>query len=210
MLELRIIFFSIIYFFVFFKIRKYKNSRVLIIILSVIVFVSCLISYFITFENLFITFSSPQKSYKYSYSNDVDFIVEGIDTDFVVSFEEANKNNFLIIPKNEDGWKIGRGIDTKFIKVKTIDKYLIQVYRYKNSNDYYILVEDSLSKKTLSVSDNRDSDVKCLERKITGNRMACAYFIYVNILDEDYKLFVDGQSINIMDDVGDIPLPLIH
>lgn len=68
------------------KVNKSKTKKIVIIAVSVALFV---VSALIPFENVFITFSTPEASYKYHNQGTPVICVEGQDTDLIVGQKET-------------------------------------------------------------------------------------------------------------------------
>lgn len=147
-------------------------------------------------ENAFITFSSAESSYHYTNVGKVNLTVSGEQTDLVVA-QKGNANSLLIIPKSEDGWKIGIGVYTKSAFYTASNGATVRVYRYKNSSDYYVEVLDSAGDKA-EVTDNCNSEFHSVERFNTALDKNCyTYYAYVSNLDDTYTVLVDGAAITV-------------
>jgi hypothetical protein len=64
------------------------------------------LSYLVPFENLFITFSSPESAFKYKINKDINAIIEGNDSTFII-YSNDGANSFEAFPKSKNGWKLG-------------------------------------------------------------------------------------------------------
>lgn len=176
---------------------KMHNKRVLKIFTAIVCLVICIALNFVPIENLFITFPTVQSSYKYSNTGNADLIINGTETDLVIS-ENKGTNNVLIIPKNNEGWKIGRGIDTKAFFNKNINNVLISVYQYKDTQDYYIILTDMVGN-LYQISDSVGSVFESHEINVgSSNESYFEYFVYVNHLDENYSLTLNEETIYIL------------
>lgn len=89
--------------------------------------------YLIPFENAFITFSTPEKAFHYTNSWDIDNIVSGKETSFVIA-SKNNVNTYKIVPKTQKGWKISSALATKDMFQYFCNGISIHIYRYKNSS----------------------------------------------------------------------------
>lgn len=188
------LFFLIIIFiicYVFIKksnvINKYK--RYLFSFFMAVVF-SVLLA-FVPIENVFITFSSAESSYNYYNKGYVKLVVEGEATDFVIG-QKDEVDIYAIIPKSNNGWKIGLGSNIKRIKNIISDDAVINLYQYKNSDDYYIVVLSSNGGE-LKISDSRNSKFYYLEGNNESIKSFYKYYSYVNCFDEDYTITVNNK-----------------
>lgn len=136
MFRLGIGFIIAIVLFVLIKYTKtiYKRKCCIAAFIAVSITVSLL--YLIPFENAFITFSTPEKAFRYTNSWDIDNIVSGTETSFVIA-SKNNVNTYKIVPKTQKCWKLA-SIATKDMFQYFCNGISIHIYRYKNSSDYYI------------------------------------------------------------------------
>lgn len=195
---IRIIFLSIVFLVSFLLIRKsriinkFRWSVVAFVIATVITTISALIP----IENAFITFSSPESAYSYKNYGDVKLVVDGEKSDFVVGAKD-DTDNYLIIPRSNDGWKLGMGLDTKRVYQTVSDGITIYVYQYKNTDDYYITVLDTNGGFS-DITDNRNSIFKYSEKQnSTLDTTFYTYYAYINNFNEQYVLSVNGNLIKL-------------
>lgn len=140
-------------------------------------------------ENAFLTFSSPQSAYQYNHTGDVKLVVSGEITDFVVGVQ-GDVDEYAILPKSDDGWKLGMGFDTKRIHQTVSDGIVVYVYQYKNTDDYYITILDT-SGGPLELTDNRNSNFQCLEHTNEAlDTTFYTYYGYIHDYDDSYALTV--------------------
>lgn len=190
---LRFIFCGILfYFFVnFIKKSRIVNKKRSIIILFVLSFVLLEISSLIPIENLFITFKTPEQSYNYKYLEKVSLVVNGKETSFVMSGK-----NITIIPKKNGGWKLENSLKTKTIKTTHSDGMFIQIYGYKDSRDYYIIMNDTKGE-IRNIKDNCNSEFYRLKSKTVNGKNHYDYYAYIKDFNNNYEINIDGKSIKI-------------
>ena len=137
--------------------------------------VSMLVLYFVPIENWFLTFESPEAAYRYTAFGKTNIIhkIDGNESTFMIDRSES-VDTHLIIPKSEDGWKIGLGSDTVCFYNKIIDDKIITVYRFKNSDDYYLFVQ-TVNTKNVEVKDSRNSEFFKLEESSIYFSTYCTY-----------------------------------
>ena len=154
------------------------------------------ISALIPIENCFVTFSSPELAYNYNHTGDVKLIVDGEKTNFVIS-EKGYVDDYIIIPKSINGWKLGMGLDTRKVVQKIFDGITIYVYQYNNTNDYYITISDT-NGCSLNISDNHDSEFQFLDKyNSTLNKTIYTYYAYINTFNDQYLLNVNGKIVKV-------------
>lgn len=181
-----------IFFLSIFIIRRmdFKKKTLLTRMAFVLAIVICLVLNFVPFENAFVTFDSPEDAYRYykGWSQEIDLFVEGRNSDFVIT----NKNEILIIPKMKEGWKLGIGPDIKHVIWGSSESGTISIYRYKETNDYYVqvIVADDIVQK---VEDSYDSTFVTGGEERTGK----VYFAALERFDKQYKIYINGEEVEI-------------
>ena len=178
---------------------KTKNKRKLKLFTFILCGIFVTVLSLVPFENLFITFDSPEKSYNYVYSEEIKLVVPGNESDLVVGEKDDGTLVSLIVPKTNKGWKIGRGFDTKIIvPYKLLDaKNSISVLRYKNTDDYFLSIysyEDSL----LEIEDSINSEFLILRRTVYEKTIT-VYYVYVYNMNAEYVITINGNSITPLD-----------
>ena len=183
--------------------RKFKITlkKVHFLVISIITVLVVVLLMFIPFENLFITFESPKAAYDYytSRNSDISLIVEGKNCDFIIVRKRESYYLYSMIPKTENGWKIGIGSDIK----KVFDSYnddgiFITVYQYKNTSDFFVEVYD-INGGEIDVSDSYGNVFYSLkEEKHALEKSFYTYFANIPEFNSDYSMFINGtmQSLN--------------
>ena len=175
------------------KIHGRRLAYVISTSLSMIITVSLA---FLPFENLFLTFDSPEKAYEYVNSShgEISLVVSGDHSDFVLS-EKDDAKTYLIVPKAANGWKVGRGIDTKKIAYKFVNGISVSVYQYKNTGDYFVYVLDT-SGGASQITDSKQSDFYSLENNSNLlDKTFVSYYAHISNFDSQYWVIVNGIQI---------------
>lgn len=177
------------------KNKKYRKRVLYIVFASMSVFFY-VVSMFFPFENLLVSFDSPKSAYEY-YSFDrskIELVVEGEHCDFLVA-RKGSSETYLILPKTEDGWKIGIGSHTKRIVQQQSDEVVVYVYQYKNTSDYFVTIF-STSGGELTVSDDSNTEFFALERKddVLGSTFV-TYYGHIANLTSQHCVTVNGNEI---------------
>lgn len=156
----------------------------------------CLVlSAMLPIENIFITFSTVEASYSYSNVGTVQLVISGEKTDFVIG-QNGDTDTYTIIPKSDNGWKLGRGLDTKRVLHRVSDGIIVTVYRYKNSTEHYITILDT-NGGISEIKDNYNLEFQYLQKPNSAlNKTFYTYFAYVNGFDEKYVVTVNGKTIS--------------
>ncbi|MBQ9859461.1 MAG: hypothetical protein IJO76_02135 [Clostridia bacterium] len=146
---------------------------------------------FLPFENSFVTFSSPEAAYKYYYPTASPYqIIKGNESDLVLGDGRDGTTTILIVPKNEDGWKVGIGSEINTVYNGIAGTLPVQIHRYKDSNDYYITVFGEHGKE-LSISDNRGSTFA------SDLQLRNVYRAHIADMNRQYELTVNGEKIDL-------------
>ena len=173
------------------------RKRMLYIVFLILSVILIYVSMFFPFENFFISFDSPQAAfdyYNFGKSNIV-LVVEGNDCDFIVDSKDNSTYSHLIIPKNEEGWKIGTGINTKIIAQKHYDGITVVVYQYKNTNDYFITIIDTSGNETI-ISDDYNTKFYSLEQNVNYlEKSFVSYYAHITDFNLQYSVTVNGNKI---------------
>lgn len=199
----RLVFGSIVFVTCFILIRKSRtlHKRRWLITAFVAAIILTTISALIPIENAFVIFSSPESAYHYNNSGDVKLVVNGEESDFIVG-SNGDTEVYTIVPKSNDGWKLGMGLDTKRVVQITSDGISVCVYRYKNSDDYYITVFDTTGG-PFDITDNRSTKFQCLDESNSAlNKTFYTYYAYINDYDNQYVLTVNGKTIKTQEAVS--------
>ena len=151
---------------------------------------------FIPFENAFFTFESPIQAFNYynSTSKEIKLVIKGESTDFVVG-GDADSNINLIVPKTDNGWKIGLGKDIKRVFQRNVEGYSICVYQYKNSDEYYLSVL-KVDGGNFEISDEFNSEFYSISKYNDSlNETQYTYYAYIPSFNAQYSIFLDGAEI---------------
>lgn len=176
---------------------KYKfKGYIFSVILSVILVTTIA---FLPFENLFITFDSPEAVYNYVNfgKSNIELVVSGKNCDFIID-DKKTSYSYLIVPKCQVGWKIGIGSNTKMIMSKIYNDIVIDVFQYKNTNDYFIVLLNTKGE-SINLKDSNNSVFYSLKKSNKQiNEIFITYFVNVFNLDSEYWLSINGERIPVI------------
>lgn len=175
---------------------KIIRKRILYIISSITSLILITVLAFLPFENLFFTFDSPKAAYKYYNfgSSNINLVIKGDKSDFVIA-SKKDFDEYLIVPKNDNGWKIGIGSNTKRIIQKVSDEVAVYVYQYKDTEDYFITVLD-LKGGNSKITDSYGSEFYSFKK--TNNSLGktfTTYYTHISKLDSYYFVTVNDTQI---------------
>lgn len=180
----------------FIKRRVSGKANIKIFIILAVVISSLL--WFVPLENLFMTFDSPEDSYRYfnEPDSDIKWVVNGNDSDLVVGNIDGVSSHF-IINRAENGWKVGLGINRMTVAQKMFDYGVVYVFRAHGSGDYYLTVIN-LSPGLLEVSDSVNSEFLAFEDYDSRDgKIYATYYAVLTDKDEQYRLYINGNEISI-------------
>lgn len=171
-------------------------KRVLYAVFTCISAALIVVSAFLPFENLFVTFNSRKAAYEYFNfgKSNIELAVEGDNCDFVVD-RKNDSDTYLIIPKTENGWKVGIGLNTKRIVQKISDGIVVYVYQYKNTSDYFITVLNTNGGET-SILDDYNTEFYSLknENDLVGKTFV-TYYAHIPDFNPQYSIIANGNKI---------------
>ena len=177
------------------KKMKFKGRKIVIVVVNIILL--SFLNY--PYETQFITFKSPEAAFKYvNPGNEPSIVIEGKESAFIV-LEKSGSYVASFYKKVDNGWKATQNYGGSTIKSNAEDyfndHYIMTIYQYQKTKDYYIGISSDL--KELDVSDNLDSDFipykKCFKYK---SEEFCNYHYYAYIYDfnEEYEVTIDGKK----------------
>lgn len=154
---------------------------------------------FLPFENFFVTFDSPQAAYDYyTFGKPNIVLVVGGDSCDLVIDRQSEADQYLLIPKTADGWKIGLGSDTKRAFRKISDGTIIWGYQYKNTSDLFLMIlnrdEEAI------VTDDRNTTFYSLEKYNAALKTTVVvYYAHISDAQTPYSITVNGTKIALND-----------
>ena len=175
----------------FAKYKKAINYKRVIMFGVISLMVTMLLN-FVTFENLVYTFDSPEKAYNYFNADlKTEMLVQGKDSDLIVG-KKDNKLSYLIVPKSEDGWKIGHGKDLKTASFRadgSADFSTIMLFQYKNENEYYIAVS-TIKNNDFEITDSCNSKFVIFEPDENINM----YYAAIDNYNSEYWIKINDEK----------------
>ena len=173
------------------------EKKQLLYIVSLVVSLVISVGLFLfPFENLFITFESPETVYDYVYfgENHIDCVVEGEKCGFIVG-ENDNSQIYLIIPKKSNGWGIGVGSDTRMISQKITNGIIVYLYQYKNTDEYFVTVLNTAGGQS-EIRDSCNSSFYSVEKENKAlGKTYVTYYAHISKFNLQYHVIVDGDKI---------------
>lgn len=173
---------------------KHRRGTLFGTIFGMVVFTSFL--FYIPFENLFVTFDSPITAYNYYHVGDtaIDVRIDGENSSYVIDCESESKSTYFIIPKVEDGWKLPTLLNNQFVAFASSDKITADVIQYKNTKDYYVVIDTNVE--GLSISDDYNTEFRSsIIYDNYGVITKILYYAYIPYFDSQYTITVNGNKL---------------
>lgn len=173
------------------------NKRKYVLITGVIILLLWLISPLILFENTSMTFETPEDAFEYAQTDVeiVELIVEGDNTAFVIAQNDMSALTLGIVVKTSDGWKPASAFEYKCIKRGYLNSILVEVYQYKDTNEYYVFSSSGFDE-LYEIADNKNTEFSDVNtRNSLGEKLQHSYLGYVPSFDEEYAIAINGQDI---------------
>ena len=157
--------------------------------------------YCIPFENLFVSFSSPEEAYHYYEPyGDVQFVSEGTDSAFVYG-----EGGSMAIKRKKDGWgffasgsrqntfkNLYRKTLSLDTSVDSINHTSVSIIYVPGTTDYYVMV--SSTSNPVTVEDSIKSEYSFVKRE-WGMTVLYTAYAYLGRMNENYTIVVNGEQI---------------
>ncbi len=184
--------------FFFIQKSQFIHKKCWILILTIATLILLTILALFPFENVFITFSSPEAAYNYMYNGEIRNVIEGKKTDMVIAGKNST-DTIQIIPKSDTGWKLGTGSDIKIVTNKVIGDVCIYLYQYTITNEHYLIIMNADSGE-LKITDTLETEFLC-ESKYNASlaKHFYTYYGYVGVPDDDYSVTVNNEEMFIFE-----------
>ena len=149
-------------------------------------------------EDYFITFKSPEAACEYSISSksNIALVVEGDHSDFIVARNDNSDSTYTysILPKTADGWKVGLASYLEKVAAGLNDSVGINVFRYKDTSDYFITI--TTFDEDTTVSDEYNTRFYPLEHYSDHKEKTFVdYYAHLTDFDPEYSVIVNGSKV---------------
>ena len=182
------------------KFTKVRKQYISVLTIAIILVVTTVLAG-VPFENAFVTFSTPEESFNYFHNKKFEsqLVIDGEKSSLVIGGENGDYA-VQIVPKAEDGWKLARGVDTKVVVNESVDGVAINVFQYKDTQEYYISVVNTNGEE-IEISDSYSSEFSSLTYKNIAlnngslNKTIKTYYAYIDNFNEQYFITINGIEI---------------
>lgn len=177
---------------IFLVIRKLKSTHKVTLptfICSLFLLI-CAVLLLFPIENLFITFTSPEQAYEFTYPQNTKVtVVEGAKSTLVMGVNKENEIEYQVFPKTKNGWKRLGLLQIQFYQFYPAAGISTTLVRYKPSGDCYAWVH-SLRNQDCEITDELGSQFRS-DEELTGDILH-EYYAYVGQPSGTYTLTIDG------------------
>ena len=151
------------------------------------------------FENLFVSFDSPEAAYRYLKENPIIQVIDGKNTTLVVAegsqiIPKANKTKDNVVR-----WKLPMQNATTFRYKDVEHGILVFLYHYKGTSEYYLRAQ-TMTTEPIQVSDSLASEFVFSEKKIPlTDQKSVECFAYIPDPPKDYWVKINDQTVDLSD-----------
>ena len=184
-------------------IKKIRTPDVAVARIFLIVLVMAQTSVLCLFpvENYLFSFESAEKAYHYANSGEIETVIEGEDSEFVVG-KNDDAYVYSIIPKTEHGFKASVGADLKRVFYDFNNGIKVEIYQHRSIDDFYVSVMDT-NGGDFSAKDNVNSKFYPVAEEIKAlGKTYYTYYAFINAENGRYELTVDGEKAAELDALG--------
>lgn len=173
-----------------------RNKKHYFIILFILISTVNIISFY-PIENFFITFNSPERAFGYYAFGEIQTIVYGEDSCFIVYLNENDIYKELIFPKSRNGYKLPSNILSKNVVKKQEPGKNMKVVHVVGSNDYYISGNTVTKDKNIKIRSSDDSEFNCISVNLeTSDYKIVLFYGYTNYFPDnydDYMIYINDK-----------------
>ncbi|MBR6801153.1 MAG: hypothetical protein IKM61_05345 [Eubacteriaceae bacterium] len=184
---IRMMIISVLFMIALFLIKSGKLQNRFLTFVCVIILSTLLCM--VPFENLFMTFDSAEDAFEYKKREEVVLVVNGSVSDLVVG-EDPKTGDYVYcaFSKSPDGWRLGMGTDLKKVHNSVSEDAVVEVFRYKDTQDHYIILHD-IKGNIGNLSDAYGNEFYKLGEM--------SHFGYVDGFSDEYEICADGNMLAI-------------
>lgn len=179
-------------------IRK-KIEKILVLILCIVL---SLILVIFPFENLFYSFSSPEKLFNYISTDKIIDVAYGNNSCMIYYQTDKNSYSYTFSERCKDGYKILNCFSYKKVYSKLDSNGSFYVYNIVGTKDFYVLASIN-SVANIEVYDGNGFKIKTDIKHVMNTNFI--FFSVTNLTDEHY-LLINAKKVKITrhrEDTGD-------
>jgi len=176
-----------LFFVLVFTIKKVaiKKRQPYLIWTILLVFSLSSLLYFFPFENIFVSFKTPESAAFYYNNYDTIDVIYGQDSCLVISENNSSKKQQILI-KDDEGWKIKTGFSIKTIAQQSNNLNYLKIMNVNGSQDTYISIINIFGD-NVDIQDKYNTHFKKTE---PGH-----YYGYLSNYSEGYSITINSIEI---------------
>ena len=174
--------------------RARRKSGQLKAYAAAVFFGAVLVLYFLPVENLIIGFSTPESAFGYNNSDEIMEICEYDNCALVIAATGDGEITTHVLPKKDGKWKLETTYNRRR-DVTTKNYCMVERLYAPDSDDCFIIVTHSTSGNIADAPTNVADSRNTKFMAVAYPDMITFYYGFVENMDNDYTLHVDGEKI---------------
>jgi hypothetical protein len=174
--------------------KPFSRRKLSATLVSVVLITGMLV--YLPFENIFLSFDSPEKVFAYVRTGVVQELLFGRDSCLVVYEDSSGNNASLIIPKTGSGFSIPNPFTTKNVSASLQGSHVWRVLQTRNTQDYYVVGLTYPAESMVQVirGNSLQSHLEVTRRIESGS-----FFIALERLTHEDYLLIEDNKFQIME-----------
>ena len=173
-----------------FVVLRKKTSKLRI--LKAVAGFTIAVTLFMPFENLILTFSSPQNAFSYTFDfGNIIEVIENKNSALVIYDDKGSTTSTLII-RSDDRWKAPFLPNDSTLGSLAYNSGIFMLTKERNDNNFYLML--TVNNGTKSISDNQNSIFK----KYFEDGYYTKYVAYIENCDNNYVVDIDGKKTKLL------------
>ena len=188
---IRVIFFIILVIISVLLYRKVGSKRLFLLSISLTI-IFMIVVWFVPFENVFVSFDSPQAVFEYAGHGEIINTVENTDSVALITKRQNNNFSTFFVIKNGDKYKIASFNSDFQLANKQYNSVNICLYNIKGTEDYYLRIWGVVTDE-LDLSDSCNTVFEPYYDQFSDMLIVNAIVTIPNI--NDYHCYINGDKI---------------
>ena len=168
------------------KCRRLRKTGIVLLV------VLCLVVCSLPFENLFVTFQTPEEVFAYSKSGDIIQMVENENSSAVIYQKEKDAYSIAFMIKKNNGYQISSFFSTKREVLGSYKSVAILLYNVRGTSDFYLYINGFVEQE-ITIQDNLGTIVQPIYDEISTHKIAMC--LVPIAYDSDYELYINGTLV---------------
>ena len=153
-------------------------------------------------ENITGYLKTPQQAFSYCHSGEIKVTEEGENSALII-YEDDESLEVNAVTKGKRGWKVNPFFSYSTVYSEKLSgenlNCNLEIYRAKDTDDYYVLIDNRFTSENADISDNRQSEFRCTENPAGNGVTAKSYtfYAYVKDIGDDYEIKINDETVKI-------------